>query len=58
MSDRIDTQIKDPERLVDELLVRDADTHAEALDAITAASDRRVVPYLIGVLMIHETGNN
>ena len=51
-------RIKDLERLVDELLVRDADTHAEALDAITAASDRRAVPYLVRVLTIHEVGNN
>jgi hypothetical protein len=46
------------ERLVDDLLVRDADTHAEALDELAASGDRRIVPHLLEVLMIHEIGGN
>ncbi|QSW97695.1 DUF3179 domain-containing (seleno)protein [Haloterrigena alkaliphila] len=44
--------------LVADLLVRDADAHADALEAIAATGDDRVVPHLIEVLMIHEIGSN
>ncbi|MFC6719265.1 DUF3179 domain-containing (seleno)protein [Natrialbaceae archaeon GCM10025810] len=44
--------------LVDDLLVRDADEHARALERLAEIGDRRVVPHLIEVLMIHEIGSN
>ncbi|WP_436348302.1 DUF3179 domain-containing (seleno)protein [Natronorubrum sp. FCH18a] len=46
------------EELVDDLLIRDAETHREALEAIATKGDSRVVPHLIEVLMIDEIGGN
>ncbi|WP_158237385.1 DUF3179 domain-containing (seleno)protein [Halegenticoccus soli] len=48
----------DLDELVANLLVRDADVHAATLDAITAKGDRRVVPHLIEILMVHEIASN
>ncbi|WP_408960209.1 DUF3179 domain-containing (seleno)protein [Natrinema sp. 74] len=48
----------DLESLVTELLVRDPDRHAEALDAIAEIDDPRAIPHLIEALMIHEIGSN
>ncbi|WP_254533021.1 DUF3179 domain-containing (seleno)protein [Natrinema gelatinilyticum] len=44
--------------LVDDLLVRDAAAHARAIEWLANLGDRRVVPHLIEVLMIHEIGSN
>ncbi|ELY50924.1 DUF3179 domain-containing (seleno)protein [Natronolimnohabitans innermongolicus] len=46
------------EQLVDDLLVRDAESHADALEAIADADDPRAIPHLIEALMIHEIGSN
>jgi len=40
------------QHLVDRLLVRDADAHAEAVDALAAEGDERVVPHLLEVFVI------
>lgn len=46
------------ERAVADLLVRDPDRHAEALEGLASAGDRRTVPHLLEVLMIHEIADN
>ncbi|WP_433631089.1 DUF3179 domain-containing (seleno)protein [Halomicrococcus sp. NG-SE-24] len=46
------------EDLVADLLVRDADIHEAALEAIATTKDRRAIPHLIEVLMIHEITSN
>lgn len=42
--------------LVAEVLVRDSDRRAEALDVIAATGDRRAIPHPVEVVMIHEIG--
>ncbi|ARS88981.1 DUF3179 domain-containing (seleno)protein [Natrarchaeobaculum aegyptiacum] len=46
------------EQAVADLLVRDPDRHADALETLSSAGDRRTIPHLIEVLMIHEIGSN
>ncbi|NIC00844.1 DUF3179 domain-containing (seleno)protein [Halobacterium sp. R2-5] len=43
---------------VEQLLVRDADAHAEAVDALAEHGDERVVPHLLEVLVIDAIGND
>ena len=44
--------------LVDRLLVRDADAHAEAVAALADSGDERVVPHLLEVLVIDAIAND
>jgi len=46
------------QELVDELLVRDADAHAEAVTALEAVGDERVVPHLVEVLIVDGIAND
>lgn len=48
----------DLDDLVTKLLNRNVDTHIAALNGIAAADDKRVVPHLIEILMIHEIADN
>ncbi|MFB6269933.1 MAG: hypothetical protein ABEH83_08325, partial [Halobacterium sp.] len=48
----------DLEEYVEQLLVRDADAHAEAVDALAEHGDERVVPHLLEVLVIDAIGND
>ncbi len=43
---------------VEQLLVRDADAHADAIDALAEHGDERVVPHLLEVLVIDAIGND
>jgi hypothetical protein len=43
---------------VEQLLVRDADAHAEAVEALAEHGDERVVPHLLEVLVIDAIGND
>ena len=43
---------------VEQLLVRDADAHAAAIDALAEHGDERVVPHLLEVLVIDAIGND
>ncbi|WP_164974805.1 DUF3179 domain-containing (seleno)protein [Halegenticoccus tardaugens] len=58
MSQPANDRYDDLDELVANLLVRDADVHAAALDEINTKGDRRVVPHLIEILMIHEIASN
>ena len=44
--------------LTDRLLVRDADAHAEAIEALAEDGDERVVPHLLEVLVIDAIAND
>ncbi|WP_256544980.1 DUF3179 domain-containing (seleno)protein [Halobellus inordinatus] len=46
------------QELVDQLLDRDADAHAAAIDALAEEGDERVVPHLLEVLVIDGIANN
>lgn len=46
------------QELTDRLLVRDADAHAAAIDALAAVGDERVIPHLIELLVIDSIANN
>ena len=43
--------------LVDRLLLRDAEAHADALDALAEVGDERVVPHLLEVLVVDSIAN-
>jgi len=49
---------RDLEAHVEQLLVRDADAHAEAIEALAEHGDERVVPHLLEVLVIDAIGND
>ena len=53
-----DTSTAQLQELTDRLLVRDADAHAAAIDALTAVGDERVVPHLIELLVIDSIAND
>jgi hypothetical protein len=46
------------QHLVDRLLVRDANAHAAAVEALAEEGDERVVPHLLEVLVIDAIGND
>lgn len=48
----------DLQEQVERLLVRDADAHAEAVEALAEHGDERVVPHLLEVLVIDAIGND
>jgi hypothetical protein len=53
-----DTSTARLRELTDRLLVRDADEHAAAIDALAAEGDERVVPHLVELLAIDSIANN
>ena len=53
-----DTSTVRLQELTDRLLVRDADVHAAAIDALAAVGDERVVPHLVEVLIVDSIANN
>jgi hypothetical protein len=55
------TSDSDTERLrtlTDRLLVRDADAHADAIEALTEVGDERVIPHLVEVMTIDSIAND
>ncbi|MFC7192402.1 hypothetical protein ACFQL7_23025 [Halocatena marina] len=45
-------------RLVDQLLVRDANAHAAAIEELTERGDERVIPHLLELLVIDSIAND
>ncbi|MCG1003260.1 MULTISPECIES: DUF3179 domain-containing (seleno)protein [Halobacterium] len=52
------TDSTDLDAYVEQLLVRDADAHADAIEALAEHGDERVVPHLLEVLVIDAIGND
>lgn len=57
-NETMDSSAERLHRLVDRLLVRDADAHAAAIEELTESGDERVIPHLLELLVIDSIAND